>query len=181
MCIVYTGYVSPCAHRDRTQSMPLMRSKARRKCCRLPSALPAAAAGCVSGTWSTVERDRQQLMLDVRVTETSGDCTGERLQLIAWQIQYRNNFFVDGFFSNAQISASFIASPTVSSPAPERHQHQRGVRTVEVTTLRSLYGLISSTISTLSGYLSDEVQSLRISAPESQTGKVFSGVEKPSW
>ncbi len=63
-------------------------------------------------------------------------------------------------------------------PCLERHRHQRGVRTVEDCHLRSLYGLISSTISTLSGYLSNEVQSLRISAPESQTGKSVQGVEE---
>nr|ABM54897.1 hypothetical protein ECf0015 [Escherichia coli] len=70
-------------------------------------------------------------MLNVRVTETPGDCTGERFQFIAWQIQYRNNFFVDGFF-NECANFSIVHRFTYGiQPCLERHRHQRGVCTVE--------------------------------------------------
>ncbi len=116
-------------------------------------------------------------MLDVRVTETSGtalakDSSSSRGKSSTGIISRRWLFQRMRKFQHRSSLHLRI------QPCLERHRHQRGVRTVEDATLRSLYGLISSTISTLSGYCPDEVQSLRISAPESQTGKMFSGVEE---
>ncbi len=78
-----------------------------------------------------VKRNRQQLMLDIRIAETTRDGAGERRQFITRQIQDRNDFLIDRFFDKrAYVGIVHRLAHRIQSRL-ERHRHQRRVRAVE--------------------------------------------------
>ncbi len=78
-----------------------------------------------------VERNRQQLMFDIRVAETARYRTGEGGQLITRQIQYRDNLFMNGFFNKGADFRVVHRLADGIQPGLKRHRHQSGMCAVE--------------------------------------------------
>ncbi len=91
-------------------------------------------------------------------------------QLIARQIQHRNNLVINRFSTNAQISASFIASPTVSIPA-RKATGTSAVCAVEDRHFALFIRLNIVTIRTFSGSLSRRSSAASEAGHGSQTGR----------